>query len=96
MHAEFAPEPDAAWPVVDGVERFVIDATIADENGTVEHDLLVYLRRGRLLVAVYADPDATVDGIAPSVGGLPELVTVIEHRMLDVSDSFVNSGGETI
>src|SRR5439155_10413558 len=49
----FNPPPDANWSATPGVDRFAVDATVTDQQGQSTHEIAVYLRRGRVLVALY-------------------------------------------
>jgi len=61
----FNAAPDAGWPAVAGVERLVFDEVLTDVTGTTQHDVAVYLRRGRVLVGVYFyQPDGTQQSVA--------------------------------
>jgi len=84
--AQLLGEPGSDWPKPDGVQRLVYDV---GEPGTSDHTVLVYLRRGRALLALYFhQPDGaqapvagntTIEGITgvfqDRLAGLPESVT---------------------
>lgn len=58
--------PDAGWPQVATVERLAYDITRTDASGATQHDVAVYLHRGRVLEGVYFHQPV---GAQPSVGG---------------------------
>ncbi|HEX4865966.1 MAG TPA: hypothetical protein VFV02_17990, partial [Acidimicrobiales bacterium] len=69
----FGPKPDTGWANVAGVVRLAYDATVSDQQGQSQEAVAVYLRRGRILLAVYVnDPKnpvaieghTTLEGIA--------------------------------
>lgn len=64
------------WPKPDGVERLVYD--VRDTNARAaagDHTLLVYLRRGRVLLALYFN---TPDGAQSPVGGRTAIEGITE------------------
>jgi hypothetical protein len=65
MKSVFHASPDATWPAVAGVDRLAFDVTLADAKGDTMRMVAVYLRRGRVVVALYFRP-----GALPRVDGL--------------------------
>ncbi len=88
LRFRFAPAPDSSWPKVDGVDRFAIDATVNDQAGTTKHIDLVYLQRGRLLVAFYSDPQARATALTRS---LRAFTRVLAQRMAALPAKVVNN-----
>lgn len=81
------PAPDAAWPQVATVERLAYDITRADATGGGQHDVAVYLRRGRVLEGVYFHQP---DGVQPSVDGqttLAGITNVFANRIAQLPAS---------
>lgn len=88
LRFRFAPAPDSAWPKVDGVDRFAIDATVNDQAGATKHIDLVYLQRGRLLVAFYSAPAARATALTRS---LRAFTKVLAQRMAALPATVVNN-----
>jgi hypothetical protein len=79
LRYRFAPAPDTAWNKVNGVDRFVVVATLNDRQGHTEHVNAVYQQRGRLLVGFYStDPKATSGALTRSLEAFTE---VLARRM---------------
>jgi hypothetical protein len=79
LQYRFAPAPDKAWSNVNGVDRFVVAATVNDQHGRTEREQAVYQQRGRLLVAFYtSDPKATAAALSRPVR---VFVEVLARRM---------------
>jgi hypothetical protein len=76
---EFHAAPDASWPQTPGVQRLAFDATVSDPQGDTREEVVSYLRRGALLVAVYF---RQVSGFSVAGQSTPQGVTgVIAGRM---------------
>ena len=55
---EFAAAPDRAWSRTPNVERLAYDLTTTSDTGDTRRAIVVYLRRGRVLMGVYfTQPD---------------------------------------
>jgi hypothetical protein len=50
---EYAAAPDRAWSRTPDVERLAYDLTTTDDTGDTRRAIVVYLRRGRVLMGVY-------------------------------------------
>ena len=87
----FESAPDAAWTDVPGVTRLAFQFTLTDDQGNTERAVTVFLRRGRLLVGIYAFGDAVDAVLAPDVGGVQGLVERIAGRMSDLPSSVVSA-----
>jgi hypothetical protein len=86
----FNPPPDGDWTRTEGVDRLAYDITTTDQTGQTAHDVVVYLRRGRVLMGVYFwQPDAPQAAVAgqTSVSGI---VGVFAARIAALPDSVVN------
>ena len=86
----FEPAPDTTWADVAGVTRLAFRFTLTDEQGQTASALIVFLRRGRLLVGVYAFGDVDVV-LAQDVGGVEGLVERVAGRMSDVAVAVVST-----
>jgi hypothetical protein len=83
----FGPAPDRAWPSVPGVERLAFDATRSDQQGHSDHEILVYLRRGRILVGLYfVQPFAPKAAIAGKTT-MATIVAVFAARIANLQES---------
>ena len=79
--SEFSVSPDAGWTQVRGVTRLAFDATLSIKTGEAIHTDLVYLVRGRTLVAVYARlPEGLATLTAPT-GGLGGFTATMAKRL---------------
>lgn len=86
----FNPAPDSSWPQTPSVIRQAYDFDTTDALGSTQHQVAVYLRRGRALMGIYfSSPDApqvpvtgqdTIEGIAQ----------VFSRRMANLPTSVVN------
>jgi hypothetical protein len=86
----FNAPPDGSWPQVATVQRLAFDFSTTDQSGQAQHNVAVYLRRGRVLLGIYFDQP---DGAQPSVAGqttIPGIVNVFATRMAQLPDSTVN------
>jgi hypothetical protein len=83
---EVNPPPDGDWQPVEGVDRLAYDLTASDDAGHSARLETIYLRRGRLLLAIYlqrldqatqavtghpSDQDLT-DRFATEIAALPD------------------------
>jgi hypothetical protein len=86
----FSAPPDRSWATTPSVQRQAYAFTITDELGETSPGVSVYLRRGRVLVAVYfSQPDAeqiAIDGYT----SIPAIVGEFEHRIAALPASVVN------
>jgi len=76
----FNPPPDGAWKDAPSVDRLAYDITQRYTDDTSQRSIVVYLRRGRVLMGLYfPQPDAP-----PSVRGKTDvagIVTVFAERL---------------
>jgi hypothetical protein len=86
----FNAAPDASWPPVATVQRQAYDFVTTDQTGQSQHNIAVYLQRGRVLMGVYfaetVGAQATVDGQTTTAG----IVHIFETRMAQLPASTVN------
>jgi hypothetical protein len=87
----FERAPDTSWTDVPSVTRLAFQFTLTDQQGETAHALIVFLRRGRLLVGVYAFGEAVDLVLAPDVGGVEGLVERVAGRMSDVAAAVVST-----
>jgi hypothetical protein len=87
----FEPAPDTAWADVAGVTRLAFRFILTDEQGQTASALIVFLRRGRLLVGVYAFGEAVGVVLAQDVGGVEGLIERVAGRMSDVAVAVVST-----
>ncbi len=78
----FGPAPDTGWPNTPGVQRQAYDVTSTDQSGQSDHSVAIYLRRGRVLLALYVPRNAgragaDVDGKT----SLPDITTTFATRL---------------
>ena len=86
----FNAAPDTSWPAVATVQRLAYDFTTTDQTGQSQHDVAVYLQRGRVLMGIYfaetVGAQATVEGQTTTAG----IVHIFETRMAQLPASTVN------
>jgi hypothetical protein len=87
----FDQAPDTTWTDVAGVTRLAFRFTLTDQQDQTAQALIVFLRRGRLLVGVYAFGESVDLVLAPDVGGVEGLVERVAGRMTDVPASVVSA-----
>jgi hypothetical protein len=78
---KFNPAPDGSWPAAPTVERLAFDFTSPGPGGQSQHNVAVYLRRGRALMGIYF---YVPDGAQMAVGGqttIPAIVNIFATRM---------------
>jgi hypothetical protein len=77
----FNPAPDGSWPATPTVERLAYDFTTTDQQGQSQHEVTVFLRRGRALLGLYfSQPPPT----PPTIDGqttIPGIVTDFASRL---------------
>jgi hypothetical protein len=79
LRYQFAPAPDRTWPTIQGMDRFVVAATVSDQHGHSGTEEAIYQQRGRLLVILYAsDPKTNARVLTRPVEGFTD---VIARRM---------------
>jgi len=86
----FHARPDAAWAPTATVERLAYDFDTVDQQGNTQHEITVYLRRGRLLMGLYFSRPGTAQ---PAIGGqttIPGIVTLFATRMASLPGSVVD------
>jgi hypothetical protein len=86
------PSPDNGWDHTAGVERLAYDVTTTrGDTGDTSHAVVVYLRRGRVLMGLYFnEPDSTqvaVDGETT----IQDIVHVFEQRMAAVANNVADT-----
>lgn len=87
----FDPPPDGSWTDVPGVTRLAFAFTLTDMQDQTAQAVVVFLRRGRLLVGVYAFGEAVGIVLSPDVGGVEGLVERVARRMAAVPSSVVSA-----
>jgi hypothetical protein len=86
----FNAAPDTAWPPVATVQRQAYDFVTTDQTGQSQHNIAVYLQRGRVLMGIYfaetVGAQATVDGQTTTAA----IVHIFENRIAQLPTSTVN------
>lgn len=85
----FAPAPDSGWPEVPGVARQAYQFQVTDPVGDTAEFLSTYLRRGRVLVALYVTPPGAQSELLVNDPSQQRLVAVISNRMAGLPTSEV-------
>jgi hypothetical protein len=86
----FNAAPDTKWDDTPNVDRAAYDVTATNAQGGSFHSVVVYLRRGRVLVGLYfLRPDAPQSFFADKTA-IGDIVRVFESRMAGLSASAVN------
>jgi hypothetical protein len=83
------PRPDASWPTVTGVQRLAYSEIVAFQGSTTLKSISVYLRRGRVLLALYFD---TMQDLPVAVHGqrsIAGITGVFEARLAALRPSAV-------
>lgn len=79
--ARLGADPDRTWSRTPGVERLAYDVTATDVTGEEFRSLVVYLRRGRVLLGVYLpEPGARRPAVAGE-SSAEGIVGVFERRL---------------
>lgn len=92
VETHFNASPDATWPQVATVERLALDFVTTDSLGQPQHNVAVYLRRGRALMGVYfPQPDGPQAAVAGQTT-IPGIVNVFATRMAGLASSAVSGG----
>jgi hypothetical protein len=87
LRYRFSAAPDTTWTRTAGVDRFAVEATVNDQQGHTEHDLVIYQQRGRVLVGLYtADPTTTARALTRSVEAFTQ---ALAQRMAALPSSAV-------
>jgi hypothetical protein len=87
----FNPPPDKTWPHTTNVVRLAYDVVSHDQHANSYHSIVVYLRRGRLLMGVYfSQPTATQAPVAGNTS-IARIVKVFEARIAMLPSSVINS-----
>jgi hypothetical protein len=71
----------SGWPSAPGLDRVALHVTLSEPAGGSEEQLVVYLRRGRLLLGIYFE---TPDGPQPPVDGqstIAGIMGVLQQRI---------------
>jgi hypothetical protein len=88
---KFVAAPDRAWSRTPGVDRLAYDLTTTYDTGDTRHAVVVYLRRGRVLMGVYfTQPDelqVEVDGHT----SIDDIVRTFEQRIAALPASVVEA-----
>src|SRR5262249_11550454 len=86
----FGPKPDDAWDHTPNVDRLAYDVTSTRDTGTTTHSVVVYLRRGRVLMGLYFNaPDATQIAVNGETT-IQDIVRVFEKRMAALPSNVVS------
>jgi hypothetical protein len=91
VSTKFNAAPDGSWPTVAGVDRLAYDFVTTDNTGQSQHSVAVYLRRGKVLLAVYFSQP---DGAQTAFNGqttIQGIVNVLENRLAMAPTSLVGS-----
>lgn len=86
----FEPDPDADWPQTAGVARQAYAFEISDMLGASASFVSTYLRRGRILVAVYVSPPDSSAEVLKNAPSQARLVEVISARLASLPQSDVS------
>jgi hypothetical protein len=87
---KFNSAPDTKWGDTPNVDRAAYDLTATNAQGGSIHSVVVYLRRGRVLMGLYfLRPDAPQSFFADKTA-IRDIVRVFESRMAGLSSSAVN------
>jgi hypothetical protein len=87
----FTAPPDGSWPAVAGVERLAYAFTTADQQGTTDASIAVYLRHGRAFLGLYfSNPGQTEPAIAGKTT-VEGIVEVFEQRLAQLPAGAVNA-----
>ena len=90
MTTKFNATPDTAWAPVATVNRLAYDFTTTDQSGQSQHNIAVYLQRGRVLMGIYfaqtVGAQTAVDGQTTTAG----IVHIFESRLAQLPASTVN------
>jgi hypothetical protein len=88
----FGANPDGGWDHTAGVDRLAYDVTTTrNDTGDTSHAVVVYLRRGRVLMGLYFNEP---DGTQVAVNGettIQDIEQVFEKRMAAVPSNVANS-----
>lgn len=88
---KFLAAPDGSWPRTAGVDRQAYHFTSTDATGASSPSIAVYLKRGRILLALYfPQPDGKQSPVAgrSTVSGI---VTVFQNRLAKLPTSVTGS-----
>jgi hypothetical protein len=86
------PPPDGAWANVPGVGRLAYDMITTPQNsGAPEHSIVVYLRRGRLLLGVYFNQPTGKQSPVDGRTTIADIVTLFETRMASLPAAAVSA-----
>ena len=87
---KFNAPPDTKWGNTPNVHRPAYDVTATNPTGQSSHSVVVYLRRGRVLMGIYFwRPDAPQSFFADKTT-IGDIVRVFESRLAGLSASAVN------
>lgn len=87
---EFNPQPDASWPAVPTVDRLAYDFDETAIGIGNHHAVAVYLRRGRLLLAIYfVQPDHVADAVLGQ-STMQGITAMFAERVRALPESAVN------
>jgi len=86
---KFSAAPDTKWGHTPTVDRAAYDLTATTENGDSFHSVVVYLRRGKVLMGLYfSQPDGPQSYFAGKTE-IGDIARVFESRMASLSDEAV-------
>lgn len=85
----FQDPPDSDWPQVPGVERQAYQFAISDDFGDSFSYLSTYLRRGRVLVAVYVTPPGQQEDVIRNSPTAAHFIEVMSARLAALPESDV-------
>jgi hypothetical protein len=87
----FNPAPDGTWSKTPTVDRLAFDFTSTDQQGTTQHSIAVYLRRGRALMGLYFPSADTPQGTVAGQSSIPGIVGVFAGRLAALPTSVTGS-----
>lgn len=82
----FDPDPAADWPQTPGVNRQAYSFQIADQAGDSSAYVTTYLRRGRILLAVYVTPPDSARDVIVNSPTQQRLVEVMSARLASLPE----------
>lgn len=89
---QFNPAPDGSWPAVASVDRLAFDFSTTDSTGNTDHNVAVYLKRGRVLLGIYfTQPDGAQQPVQGQTT-IPGIVNIFAQRLAALPASIVDGG----
>ncbi len=79
----------AGWPEAAAVDRQAFAASVSDPRGETYHSVVVYLRRGRLVVGVYFNNTDGTPSVVTGATTIGATVGLFQRRMAELPASDV-------